>query len=152
LGSGMEGLIIPSPSTGPAEQTWPPASMTFSRWGSGSLSVVALGAVRGHQDSFAQEVEVGTAIHLPFEHLDAVDVAFHRAGVPGAGQARGDGVEVVLDAGDEGVQAGQADGAGLFEPSGEPFTAAAGQHDREGADAVVQGVQFRAAAQQGAQL
>jgi Transposase IS116/IS110/IS902 family len=86
--------------------------------GSGSLSVVAAWLSWGHQDSFAQEVEVGTAIHLPFEHLDAVDVAFHRAGVPGTGQARGDGVEVVLDSADKGVQAGQADGAGQGEPSG----------------------------------
>jgi hypothetical protein len=35
---------------------------------------------------------------------------------------------------------------------GEPFTAAAGHHDSEAADAAVQGVQFGAAAQDGGQL
>ena len=110
----------------------PVGALAHFRW-------LRLGLLGGHQDSFAQEVKVGTAIHLPFEHLDAVDVAFHRAGVPRLGQARSDGGEVVLDTGDEGVQAGQADRAGLVEPSGEPFTAAAGDHDGEAADAVMQG-------------
>jgi hypothetical protein len=105
-----------------------------------------------HEDSLAEEVDVRAAVHLPFKDLDAVDVSFHGAGVPRQGQAGGDSGEVLLDAGDEGVQAGQAGGGGLGEPSGESFAAAAGQDDGEGPDAVVQDVQFGAAAQDGFQL
>ncbi len=32
------------------------------------------------QDSFAEQVEAGTSIHLPLKHLDAIDVAFDGAG------------------------------------------------------------------------
>ena len=39
------------------------------------------------QDSFTEQVESGAAIHLPFEHLDPVDVAFDLAGAVGQGQA-----------------------------------------------------------------
>lgn len=49
--------------------------------GSGSLSVIesTLGWSDGVQDALAQQVEVGATVHLPLDHFDAVDVAFHRA-------------------------------------------------------------------------
>jgi hypothetical protein len=31
------------------------------------------------QDALAQQVGLGPAVHLPFDHLDAVDVAFDGA-------------------------------------------------------------------------
>jgi hypothetical protein len=46
------------------------------------------------QNGVAEEVESGSAVHLGVDHLDAVDVAFNRAGTVGQGQARGDGGEV----------------------------------------------------------
>jgi hypothetical protein len=98
-----------------------------------------------HEDSFAEQVDVGAAEHLAFEHLDAVDVAFDRAGVPGQGESGCDGVLVVLDAFDERAQAGQFGGRGLGEPVGQAFAVSAGHHDGEVVDVGVQGVQFRAA-------
>jgi hypothetical protein len=32
------------------------------------------------QDAFAEQVWFGPSVHLAFDHLDAVDVAFHGAG------------------------------------------------------------------------
>ena len=37
----------------------------------------------GEQDALAQEVGAGSSVHLPFDHLAAVDVAFDGAGAPG---------------------------------------------------------------------
>jgi hypothetical protein len=37
----------------------------------------------GEQDTFAEEVWVGPSVHLSFDHLDAVDVAFDGAGAVG---------------------------------------------------------------------
>jgi hypothetical protein len=31
---------------------------------------------RGEQDAFPEQVEFGAAVHLPFDHFDAVDSAF----------------------------------------------------------------------------
>jgi hypothetical protein len=41
---------------------------------------------------------------LPFGHLDAVDVAFHGAGIPGQGQPGGDGVLVTAQSCGEGLR------------------------------------------------
>ena len=51
-----------------------------------------------------------------------------------------------------GVRAGQAGRGGLGKPGGEPFTAAVGEDDGEGPDAIMQGIQFRTAAEDGLQL
>jgi len=64
--------------------------------GSGTSSVISpvgRSSWRG-EDALAQEVELRAAVHLPFDHFDAVDVAFHGAGTPGLGQPGPDGVEV----------------------------------------------------------
>ena len=45
--------------------------------GTGSGAIVVIGLV-GEHDALAEQVEVGAAVHLPFDHLDAVDVAFDR--------------------------------------------------------------------------
>lgn len=56
------------------------------------------------QDAFTEQVEAGTPVHLPFEHLDAVDVAFDRTGTVGQGQAVADRIVISLQASDEAVQ------------------------------------------------
>ncbi|MEU5599994.1 hypothetical protein [Streptomyces sp. NPDC020298] len=59
-------------------------------------------------------------------------MSFDDAGVPGQGEANDAGVAVALDAGGEGMEAGQvvlADGIG---PLREPFALALGQHLGEG--------------------
>jgi hypothetical protein len=38
----------------------------------------------GVQDAFAEQVEVGSAVHLPLDHFDTVDVACHRAELCGS--------------------------------------------------------------------
>jgi hypothetical protein len=48
--------------------------------GSGPLSVIELAlSSRGEQDAFAEQVEFDAAVHLPFDHFDAVDGAFDGA-------------------------------------------------------------------------
>jgi hypothetical protein len=56
-------------------------------------------------DALAEQVEAGAAVHLPFDHLDPVDVALDDAGAVGQGEPVGDGLQVVADAGGEGAQA-----------------------------------------------
>ena len=48
----------------------------------------------GHEDSFAEEVEVGSSEHLSFEHFQSVDVSFDWAGIVWQGESVLDGVEV----------------------------------------------------------
>ena len=75
-----------------------------ARAGSGTNSVIGLaGGVRGCEDASAEEVEVGAAVHLPLDHLDAVDVSFDGAGAVGQAESVGDGGEVALDAAGEGA-------------------------------------------------
>jgi hypothetical protein len=56
----------------------------------------------GEQDAFAQEVGFRSSVHLPFDHFDAVDVAFDGAGAVGQGEARGDRGPVFAQSGGEG--------------------------------------------------
>jgi len=51
----------------------------------------------GEQDALAQEVGVRPAVHLSFDHLDAVDVAFDGAGTVGDGEPGGDGGPVFAE-------------------------------------------------------
>ncbi|MEC3997109.1 hypothetical protein VSR01_27855 [Actinacidiphila sp. DG2A-62] len=48
----------------------------------------------GEEDALAQEVEAGPSEHLLFEHLEAVDVPFDRAGAVGLGEPVADGVDI----------------------------------------------------------
>jgi hypothetical protein len=48
----------------------------------------------GEQDAEAEQVRTGAAVHLAFEHLDAVDVSFDATGAPPECQPGGDGVLV----------------------------------------------------------
>jgi hypothetical protein len=57
---------------------------------------------RGEEHPFAQQREPGSPEHLSLDHFDVVDAAFDGSGVPAAGQALGDGVEVLLEALGEG--------------------------------------------------
>jgi hypothetical protein len=41
--------------------------------------VVSLGGLVGEEDASAEQVGVCSSVHLPFEHLGAVDVAFDGA-------------------------------------------------------------------------
>jgi hypothetical protein len=61
----------------------------------------------GVEDCFAEQVEVGSSIHLAWKHRDAVDVALHSPGTPGKGQAASDGVMVGPQAAREPHQRGQ---------------------------------------------
>ena len=84
------------------------------------------------EDPAAEQVGTGASIHLAFEHLDAVDVAFDGAGAPGEAEAVGDGVLVGSQAGDEGAERGLAGGQGGSHPRLEQLAAAALVHDDGG--------------------
>ena len=76
-----------------------------------------------------EEGEAGAAVHLPFEHLDLGDVAFHGGGTVGEGEPGGDGLLVAADAVGEGAQFGQVAGLGPGEPALQFMLAlAAGHH------------------------
>src|SRR5215472_11810442 len=66
------------------------------------------GGLVGEEDAAAEQVGAGASVHLSFEHLDAVDVAFDGAGAPGKAEPVGDGVLVGAQAGDEGAERGLA--------------------------------------------
>ncbi|MEV7238221.1 hypothetical protein AB0N06_31045 [Streptomyces sp. NPDC051020] len=89
-----------------------------------------------------EQLKTGAAEHLVLEHLDAVDVAFDAAGVPGQGQAGDDGAEVAIDTGGEGMEAGQVVLPHGVEPVRRALTLALGKHGREGADVPGERVEF----------
>src|SRR5215475_10349884 len=94
------------------------------------------GGLVGEEDAAAEQVGAGASVHLLFEHLDAVDVAFDGAGAPGEAEPAGDGVLVGAQPGDEGAERGLAGGEGGVHPRLEQLAAAALVHDAgEGADA-----------------
>src|ERR1039457_6028762 len=95
----------------------------------------------GRQDSFAEQRQSCPAEHLPFDHFDVVDAAFDGSGVPAAGQALGDGVEVLFEAFGEGRYAGQFGGPGVADPLREVLAGELGEHPCEGADAAGGGVE-----------
>jgi hypothetical protein len=57
----------------------------------------------GMQNANAEEVEFGSAEHLAFEHVDAVDVTFDGSGVPVSGESSGHGGQVVFEIAGEGA-------------------------------------------------
>jgi hypothetical protein len=48
----------------------------------------------GEEYAAAEQVGSGASVHLAFEHLDAVDVAFDGAGAPPEAEPVGDGLAV----------------------------------------------------------
>jgi hypothetical protein len=72
----------------------------------------------GEQDALAQQVGFRSSVHLSFDHLDAVDVAFDGAGSPGQGEAGGDGGPVLAQAGGEAPHFLDGAGLGLVDPGG----------------------------------
>jgi hypothetical protein len=51
--------------------------------GSGTVSVTFRDGLIGEEDAAAEQVGTGAAVHLAFEHFDAVDVPLDGAGAPG---------------------------------------------------------------------
>src|SRR5262249_28457625 len=103
------------------------------------------------EDSLAEQVEAGAAIHLPFEHFDPVDVAFDLAGAVGQGQAVEYGGMVALEPGREGAQLRLVISLDGGDPGVQPLASAAGEDLGELGDVAGQGVQVRAAGPHGAE-
>ena len=53
-----------------------------SNSGSGTVSVTFRGGLIGEEGAAAEQVGTGAAVHLAFEHFDAVDVPLDGAGAP----------------------------------------------------------------------
>jgi hypothetical protein len=53
--------------------------------------------LRGQQKAPLEQITCGPAKHLALQHLEAVDVAFNRAGTPREGDPGFDGVIVVAE-------------------------------------------------------
>jgi hypothetical protein len=81
-----------------------------------------------------------------------LDPAFDRAGVPAAGQALGDGVEILLEAFGERRHAWKLGGPDVADPLREVLAGELGEHRGERADVAGGGLEFGAAFQQGLQL
>ncbi|WP_425264795.1 hypothetical protein [Streptomyces incarnatus] len=96
----------------------------------GSVSRVASSWSEEH--SFPQECEAGSAEHLAFEHLDAVDVPFHDAQAPGQREPGDDRGPVTIDASGEGMKTGQVVLADCVEPLGQPLALSLGEDLGEG--------------------
>ncbi|AYN37744.1 hypothetical protein D9753_00630 [Streptomyces dangxiongensis] len=71
-------------------------------------------------------------------------MAFDDAGVPGQGQAGDDGIAISVDAGGEGVEAGQVVLPDGLEPVRQALALALGEHGREVPDVAGQSVEFGA--------
>src|SRR6185437_11808653 len=119
----------------------------------GSAADYVIWLRRVQDDAFAEQVEAGAAVHLAFDHLDLVDRSLDLAGVPGQGQAVGDGLLVGTDAGREGAQAGLVVGFDGGEPGLQVAAAGAGGHHLgECGDVPGEGVDVRAAGADGVEL
>jgi hypothetical protein len=71
----------------------PGVCQRFLNFGSRPLFVIGTDP-SGQEDSFAEQVEVGSAAYLPFGHFDPVDVAFDHPGAVWQGEAVEYGVVV----------------------------------------------------------
>jgi hypothetical protein len=100
----------------------------------------------GEQDALAEQVGFRASVHLPFDHLDAVDVAFDGTGTVGDGEPGGDGGPVPAKPSGEAAQLTDRAGLGLGGSRLKALAAAVAEHVRELADQVTGGVQFGAAA------
>ncbi|MFC9616425.1 hypothetical protein [Streptomyces sp. NPDC056938] len=83
------------------------------------------------------------------EHLDAVDVPFHDARVPGQREPGDDRGPVAIDAVGEGVETGQVVLADCVEPLGQPLALSLGEDMGEGVDMSGEGFWFGAVGQDG---
>jgi hypothetical protein len=106
----------------------------------------------GEQDPLAEQRQAGAPEHLSFDHFDVVDAAFVGPGVPAAGQALSDGVEVLFRAFGEGGQARKLGGPDVTDPLREVVAGELGEHGGEGAHVAAGGPEFGAAFQQGLEL
>ena len=88
----------------------------------------------GEQDALAEQVGFRASVHLSFEHLDAVDVAFDGAGAVGDGEPGGDGAPVPAESLAETAQFADRAGLGLAGLGGQVLAAAVAEHVRELAD------------------
>ena len=71
---------------------------------------------RRSKEATGQQIELGTAKHLSFDQLQAIDVAFHRARAPGQRQASGDRVEITTEAFGQPLEGPERALRGLREP------------------------------------
>jgi hypothetical protein len=65
----------------------------LTEFGSGADLVVKGWSV-GEENSSAEEIEAGAAVHLAFDGFNSVDVAFDWSGAVGQGESGGDGGQV----------------------------------------------------------
>jgi hypothetical protein len=99
--------------------------------------------------AFAKQVEAGAAVHLSLDRFEPVDVAFGGAGAIRQGEPGGDGVQVVADAGGEGMQFGLVVGFDAHQPAGQVLLPGAFCHHLGEAGHVLgEVVQLRAVAAQ----
>ncbi len=99
----------------------------------------------GEQDALAEQVGFRASVHLSFDHLDAVDVAFDGAGAVGDGEPGGDGGPVLAESFGEAAQLADRAGLGLAGPGFQVLAAAVAEHVREVADQVAGRFELRAA-------
>jgi hypothetical protein len=83
---------------------------------------VVIGSV-GEQDALAEQVGFHAPVHLPFDHLDAVDMAFGGAGAVGDGEPGDDGGPVPAESAGEAAQLADRAGLGLAGPRFEVLAA-----------------------------
>ncbi len=100
-------------------------------------------------ESLAEEDACGAgkdsaSVHLSFDHLEPVDIAFDDAGVPVHGEAVEDGLLVAFDAVGEGVQVGLVVGVDGGEPVVEAVAVQAGEDLGELGDVAGARVRVRA--------
>jgi hypothetical protein len=71
---------------------------------------------RGEENPLAKQVEIAATGHLPLQHLDLVVVAFDGTRAVAEADAGDDGIEVLAESGDKGVQSGEVVGLDARDP------------------------------------
>jgi hypothetical protein len=68
------------------------------------------------QEATAEQIEAGPAKHLAFQHFEAINMPFDRAGTPGQSDAGFHGLIVLTQAGGEALQGLQRTGRRALKP------------------------------------
>ena len=71
---------------------------------------------RGSQEAAGEQIELGAAKHLSFDHLQAIDVPLYWPRAPGQRQASGDCVEIATEAFGQPLEGPESALRGLRQP------------------------------------
>jgi hypothetical protein len=88
--------------------------------------------LRQSQEAASQQIELGAAKHLPFDHLQTIDMPFHWSRTPGQRQASSDRVEIATETFRQSLKRAEGALSSLREPLLQALSRPTPQHLGEG--------------------